>query len=116
MRELVVSIAAQAEIDDILWFSETRHGSEAARRYRLLLNRAFSDLLHDPAPPTSRSDEVGDLRLYSLQIVARRLKAGDVVKAPPHVVVYRFDDSLVEIVRVLHAAMDLPQQLADMGG
>ena len=33
------------------------------------------------------------------------------MRAPPHIVVFRFDDQMVEIVRLLHEAMDLPRHL-----
>ena len=40
------------------------------------------------------------------------MPAAERVRSPPHVVVYRFDEERVQIVRVLHEAMDLPNRPA----
>ncbi|MDO8296772.1 MAG: type II toxin-antitoxin system RelE/ParE family toxin [Caulobacter sp.] len=102
---------AQRDIDRILWTSADRHGPRAADRYRRLIARSLTDLRHDPARPSSRSAAFADLRLYALRVAARSLAPADKVRAAVHVVVYRFDDRQVEIVRVLHEAMDLPRWL-----
>ncbi|ALL14426.1 type II toxin-antitoxin system RelE/ParE family toxin [Caulobacter henricii] len=111
MRRLEIARKARRDIDHLLWESQKLHGPRAAERYQRLISVAFSDLRSDPACPTSRPGEIGDLRLYALRVPARRLKGADRVSAPPHVVAYRFDDDRVMILRLLHEAMDLPDHL-----
>ncbi len=116
MRRLSVTDAAQRDIQDIYWTSQDRHGLEAARRYRSLVALALDDLQQEPNRPTSKAVGIASLRLYALRIPARRLARQDAVRSPPHLVIYRYDELEVEIVRVLHAAMDLPHHLAEFDG
>ena len=111
MRRLEVARRARRDIDLILWTSHDRHGPRAADRYRRLIAEALSQLREDPARASSRSAGIGDLRLYALRVAGRAADPADRVGEPPHVVIYRFDDARVEIVRVLHEAMDLPGHL-----
>ncbi len=111
MRALHVARRARRDIDLILWTSHDRHGARAAERYRRLIARALTDLREDPGRPSSRSAEVGDLRLYALRIAARGMPPTGRESDPPHVIAYRFDEARVEIVRILHEAMDLPAHL-----
>ncbi|ATC25878.1 type II toxin-antitoxin system RelE/ParE family toxin [Caulobacter vibrioides] len=112
MRRLEITRPARRDIDHLLWESRQRHGPQAAARYQRLIGSAFADLRSAPKRPTSASAEVGDLKLYALRIAARRLTGGQRVTKPSHVIVYRFDDERVTIVRLLHEAMDLPEHLA----
>ena len=111
MRKLLVAPRAQRDIDAALTDSVARHGRNAARRYRRLIALAIEALHERPDRPAAHSAEVGDLRLYALRVAARQLVAHPPVRAPPHIVVFRFDDQMVEIVRLLHEAMDLPRHL-----
>jgi len=115
VRELVVSAIAETEIADILAFSAKHHGAEAARRYLILPEQGIFDVLDEPDRPTSKPAEIGDLRLYPLRLAIRRLARADKVSTSPHLIVYRYDDAMVEIAHVLHAAMDLPHHLASDG-
>jgi len=111
MRRLFVAPRAQRDIDATLAESATRHGRHAARRYRRLIALAIEALHEQPDRPAARPAEIDDLRLYALRVATRQLGADDLVRSPPHVVVFRFDAQTVEIVRLLHEAMDLPDHL-----
>ncbi len=115
MRRLFVAGAAQADIEDILEFSRATHGAEAARRYLVLIHQGIADVWREPGRPTCTTDEPGGLRHYPLRLAARRLARADNVRSAPHLIVYRYDEAMVEIVRLLHAAMDLPRHLAEFG-
>jgi toxin ParE1/3/4 len=112
VRQVVLAAAARRDIEDILWFSEERFGEEAARRYRVLVTLALNELQQEPNQPTAKRVGVGEIHIFPLRIVARRLAASDAVRAPPHVMAYPYDAETVEIVRVLHAAMNLPLRLS----
>jgi toxin ParE1/3/4 len=116
MRRLFVAPRAQRDIDATLADSATRHGRNTANRYRRLIALAIEALHEDPDRPAARHAEIGDLRLYALRVATRQLGASELVRSPPHVVVFRFNDQTVEIVRLLHEAMDLPSHLRREGG
>lgn len=115
MRKLLVAPRAQRDIDAALTDSARLHGLNAARRYRRLITQVIASLHRDPDRPAARSADVGDLQLYALRAVARPPGASETVRSPPHVIVFRFDDRVVEIVRLLHEAMDLPRHLGLAG-
>ena len=111
MRKLLVAPRAQRDIDAALTDSVERHGRDAARRYRGLIALAIKALHSRPDRPAAHASGVGDLHLYALRVAARQLGGDQPVRSSPHVVVFRFDEQTVEIVRVLHEAMDLPNHL-----
>jgi plasmid stabilization system protein ParE len=99
-------------VDDIFRQSRRAFGEEAATRYRLLIAAAFRELTENPERPAARID-VGPTEttwLYHLRHVARR-QSGARVASPRHVIAYRFDDSQVRVLRVLHDAMDIHAHL-----
>jgi toxin ParE1/3/4 len=114
MRKLLVAPRAQRDIDAALHDSAERHGLNAARRYRRLIYLTIQSLHEHPDRPAARSVGDGDLRLYALRTAARQLGLREPVRAPSHLVVFRFDDQIVRIVRVLHEAMDLPRHLGSL--
>lgn len=116
MRRLFVAPRAQRDIDATLTESATRHGRHAARRYSRLIAVAIEALHAQPDRPSAHPAEIDDLRLYALRVAARQLGAHGPVRSPTHVVVFRFDDQTVEIVRLLHEAMDLPHHLGKRPG
>ena len=111
MRKLLVAPRAQRDIDAALHDSAERHGLNAARRYRQLIILTIQALHEHPGRPAARPIGAGDLRLYALRNAARQLDLSAPVRAPSHLVVFRFDEEVVEIVRLLHEAMDLPRHL-----
>lgn len=117
MRKLLIAPRAQRDIDTALHDSAERHGLNAARRYRRLITLTIQALQKRPDRPAARLIGVGDLRLYALRTAGRQLDLREPVRAPSHIVVFRFDEERVDIVRLLHEAMDLPRHLgiADEG-
>lgn len=112
MRRLEVAAEAERDIDALLSYSEDRFGSRIADRYRLLIDTAFTDLCARPdRPMTKPTPDRPDLRRYHLRFSARHLPRVDRIASPRHIVVFRFDDSRVEILRVLYDGMDLPGRL-----
>lgn len=112
MRRTKIAPLARVDAAAIIHHSLERFGPAAARRYRRLIQQAYADVAQAPERPGSRPFP-GGLRLYPLRLAARRLPAEDRVRMPSHLIAYRFDEELVEIVRVLHEAMDLPRRLAE---
>jgi toxin ParE1/3/4 len=112
-RRLEVAPDAQADIDDLLRFSESRFGAGAADRYRLLINAAIADLLVDPQRPASytRDDIPPGIRLYALRHSRTRLPSARRITRPRHLIAYRYDPDRLEFVRVLYDSMDLPAWL-----
>ena len=113
MRRLEVSPDAEHEIDDLLAWSELKFGVRAADRYRRLIDVAFVDLLSDPDRPGvgTQPGIPADLRLYSIRHSRARVPREERVGQPRHVIAFRFDESKVEIVHLLHDGMDLPGRL-----
>jgi toxin ParE1/3/4 len=82
-----------------------------------LIRQAFADLLDDPARSGVRTEPVlqAELGVYHLRHSRERAAAGGRVGSPRHYVVFRVvNGDELEIVRLLHDAMDLPSQLADL--
>lgn len=108
--KVIVADLARAEIAAILDHSLTRFGSQARMRYRSLIATALRDIATNPERRTSRVfDE--SRRLYHLRYVTL---AGErfPVRHPRHFIVYCLSPvGVVEILRVLHDASDLPARL-----
>lgn len=113
MRRLRVTGPARRDIDAILVESEDRFGVHAAEAYRALLATAFLDLRTDPSRPTvkGRPGAPATLRFYHVR--HSRSRAPDRIGRPRHVIVFRDDGEAVEILRVLHDAMDIASRLGD---
>lgn len=113
MRHLDVSLQAQAEIDALLLYSAAKFGLAASLRYLTLIDQAFADLVEGPTRiGVSTRDDIPDgLRLYPIRYSRDRVAKADRVKSASHVIVFRFDDQHVEVLRLLHDAMDFPGRL-----
>lgn len=113
MRRLIVAPRAQRDIGEVLRTSETNFGVAAADRYRHLILRALEDLRRDPVRvAASRDSRLPEgLWLYHLRHTNGRLEAGARVGRPRHFAVYRHDDRTLELVRLLHDAMDLRRHM-----
>jgi toxin ParE1/3/4 len=98
-------------LTEILARSVDQFGPTAADRYRDLVQAALRDLRDNPERAGSRQIE-GGRWLYHLRSSRGRL-FGSGVRAPRHFLLYRHDDVRVELLRVLHDAMDLPARLTD---
>ena len=111
----MVRISPQACVDiaDTLRFTEVRLGESVRNRYQDLLQETFLALAEQPRPAGSRlRDELapGLLSLH-LSFNVLQMTDGRVIR-PRHIVFYRAStDQIVEILRVLHDAMEVAQNL-----
>lgn len=99
MAELRFTPAALADIESIYDFTLERWGLSQAERYLLQLRDACNDL----ANGKRRGRDASDIRTGY-----RKQPCGS------HIIFYRYaESSRIEIVRVLHQAMDLETRLSD---
>jgi plasmid stabilization system protein ParE len=110
VRQIVVAPQARRDFKSLLAHSRVRFGPEREQRYRALCVRAFVDLRD--APDRRGAKAIGDGRyLYPLRFSRNAMAGSDRVARPRHVIVYRFDDAQLQILALLHEAMDLPTRL-----
>lgn len=96
MKRLVVAAAARADLAAIARHTEERWGAAQKARYLGLLHNGFSELARNPELGAARGD---------IKPALRGLPVGR------HVVFYRTTGDSVEILRVLHGAMDVRRHL-----
>lgn len=111
--ELYLAPEAEADIDDILNWSVTQFGTEIRDGYEALIDAAIRSILDDPdrAGSHDRTDLGGGIR--SLHLMSSRDDVSPNVRKivkPRHFVIYRQVGDVVQIVRLLHEAMNLPEQ------
>ena len=103
-----LAAAAEADIEDILRWTAEHFGEQQARSYAETLAAALEELSETPAPPGARARDDIAKGVFTLH-VARHGRKGR------HFVIFRIgrDDSaeVIEVLRVLHDAMDLPRHL-----
>jgi toxin ParE1/3/4 len=95
---------------DLLRWTRNRFGARQARHYREVILQAIDELEFGPDVPggLARDDIAPGIKTLH---VARRGRRGR------HVIVYRvLEADSIEILRVLHDAMDIPRQLEDLYG
>jgi len=110
VRRFRVTRAAQADIADILAWSQERFGTDARLRYEALIVAGLRDVAADCFGGTPRA-ELGN-GVYSWHLRRSRDRAeGDVVHRPRHFMIYRVDDEVIVVGRVLHEAMELRRHL-----
>ena len=104
-----ISNAARADIVDILRLSQTQFGDQARQRYQALILAALQAIIgsHD------RDELAPGLRSYHLIYSRQQAKhPHGTVKSPRHIVFYRVvNDDVIEVVRLLHDAMELQLHL-----
>ena len=109
--------AAEADIVDILAWSQTQFGSAARSRYERLIVSALIDVATDPARPGSlaRPEWGSDVRSWHLRGSRDRGKGPNgLVQRPRHFLIYRpVDAALIAIGRVLHDSMELGRHLQE---
>lgn len=115
MPQYRISNAARADVVDILRFSQTQFGDQARQRYQALILAALQALADTPYRIGSHDrDEVAPgLRSYHLVYSRQQAKqTHGTVKSPRHTVFYRVaSDDVIEVVRLLHDAMDVQLHL-----
>jgi toxin ParE1/3/4 len=114
LRHVDVSPQAERELVAVLVYSATEFGLAAALRYQILIDQAFADLAENPTRigVGTRDDVPAGFWLYPIRYSRDHVARDDRVKSASHVVVFRFDDQQVEILRLLHDAMDVPSRLS----
>ena len=112
---------AQADIVDLLAWTDENFGEIARLRYERLLVTAFRDVAAEPERINSIArPELGEnVRSYHLRHSRERARTErGIVIRPRHLLLYRFARAdLIGIGRVLHDAMEidrhLPQEFGD---
>lgn len=115
MSSLVIRISPQAHTDiaDTLRFTEVRLGESARCRYQKLLLTTLHSLAEEPKHQNStiRNELSPGVRSLHLSFHVLEMSDGRRIR-PRHIVFYRTGaDQVVEILRVLHDAMEIAQNL-----
>lgn len=100
---LRIAPAADVDVDEQFFYLAQR-SPDAARRFLLATERTFEELLRTPRaghPFGSTAPRLSNLRIWRVQGFAN------------HLVFYRESDTVIEIVRVLHAARDAERILSE---
>ncbi|MEE4675257.1 type II toxin-antitoxin system RelE/ParE family toxin [Pseudomonas viridiflava] len=114
MPQYRISNPARADIVDILRLSQTQFGDQARQRYQALILAALQAIAGTPYRISHERDELAPgLRSYHLVYSRQQAKhPHGTVKSPRHVVFYRVaNDEVIEVVRLLHDAMDVQLHL-----
>ena len=105
---ILLSTAAETDIGEILRWTAEHFGHQQARIYAATLSAALKQLSAGPGVPGARIRDDIARGLLTLH-VARRGRKGR------HFVMFRVGhdgkDEVIEVLRVLHEAMDLPRHL-----
>jgi toxin ParE1/3/4 len=94
---------ARLEVVKILKSSASQFGTEAARRYRALIEQAVADLVDEPDRLGVK--HVDGLLHYHLRHSQNRI-AGGRVRAPRHVLVCKIQVDILVVLAVGHDAME----------
>lgn len=108
-----ISPQACTDIADTLRFTQVRLGESVRNRYQDLLQTTFHSIAKQPTLPGSKMrDELSPgLRSLHLSFNVLQKTDGRVIR-PRHIVFYRAGtDQVIEILRVLHDAMEVAQHL-----
>ncbi len=111
--DLYLAPEAEADIDDVLEWSVEQFGSAVRDGYEELINATIDLLLNDAnlAGSHDRPDLGHGVR--SLHLMSSRDHVGEDVRKiinPRHFVIYRQVGDTIQVVRLLHDAMNLPEQ------
>lgn len=115
MRRIVLDIAARVDTVAIVNTSFLNFGLQASIRYSQLISQAYLDLADAPQRPGAKAFE-GGIYLYHLRNSRTRRISADRVARPRHLIAYRFDDEVIQIIRVLHDRMDVAAHLPGSSG
>jgi len=105
-----LSHAAQADILDILTWTQRQFGDVARRRYEALILTALRDVATQPDRPGSmeRPELGAAIRSWHLRLSRERSRTENgVVYRPRHFLIYRSEPKSIAVGRVLHDAMEL---------
>lgn len=114
--ESVLAPEAEADIDDILEWSVTQFGTEIRDGYEALIAVAIASVADDPNRAGSHNRPDLGYGIRTLHLSSSRHDVSQNVRQiakPRHFVIYRQAGDVVQVVRVLHDAMNLPEQHFD---
>lgn len=115
MPQYRISNAARADIVDILRLSQAQFGDQARQRYQTLILTALQAIAGTPyrIGNHDRDELAPGLRSYHLTYSRQQAKHPyGTVKSPRHIVFYRVaSDEAIEVVRLLHDAMEVQLHL-----
>ncbi|MPZ47445.1 MAG: type II toxin-antitoxin system RelE/ParE family toxin [Betaproteobacteria bacterium] len=114
MARYRLSAAAHADLVAILAWTHERFGEAARKRYEALVVTALRDISDQPhrAGSIERPELGKGVRSWHLRLSRERARATTgIVRRPRHFLIYRIEDDLVVIGRVLHDAMELAKHL-----
>jgi len=105
---LRIAAAAEADVRDILDWTAERFGDKQARAYAITLGATIGALLRGPTIAGARARDDIASGLFTIHVARGRRKGR-------HFVVFRAsegrDGNRIEVLRILHDAMDLPRHL-----
>lgn len=103
MRRLVRSAKAKSDIVEVLRFTKRRWGESQARDYAALIREALTSIATDPLRGKARDEVLLGLRALAIRQPGRPARP---------ILFYRVSGSgSVEVIRLLHDAMDFTQHL-----
>jgi toxin ParE1/3/4 len=107
MARLVRSPRFKRDLVDVLAYTRTRWGTEQARTYQHIVRDALALISRDPERGVSREDLRPGIRALHIRQVGRPAR---------HIVFYRVQSSdEVDILRLLHDAMDFARHFGEVG-
>ncbi|WP_206476473.1 type II toxin-antitoxin system RelE/ParE family toxin [Microbacterium sp. KRD172] len=112
-HELFLAPAARADIVDALEWSVKNFGDTVRDGYEALIIAAINLIRDDPTVLGSRERDDLATGLRTLHLRACRDEVSPAVRriaSPRHFVVYRQVGKVIQVVRLLHEAMDIPAQ------
>lgn len=114
-----LSAAAQADVVDILAWTDAQFGAMARQRYEQLIAAALRDVATQPDRPGSIArPELGlHVRCWHLRLSRdHAATAIGVVRRPRHFLIYRTEPEPLVIGRLLHDGMELARHLGPEAG
>lgn len=109
-----LSDAAQADVIDILAWTQEQFGEAARLRYESLIVAALRDVATQPDGPSSieRPELGAGVRSWHLRLSRDRVDIGaGMFRRPRHFLIYRVEPALLVVGRVLHDAMESARHL-----
>ena len=113
--KISIADAAQTDLDDILEWTARAFGTAGRKRYEVLIQTALTDLLCDPGRigVRQRNDVGTDICAYHLSTSRKRAKTAIQVGKPRHLVFFRVQGKVIQILRLLHDSMDFTRHVSD---
>jgi len=112
MRRLRITASAVEERRNALRASRSIFGRPAAQAYATLIRRAYKLLSENPQRAgVKRSDDLPDgVFLFHLRHARTRATPP---KQPRHIVIFRYDETTLTVMRLLYDTMDIAQHMSE---